>query len=369
MNPELTQVSEDNNQYRFTIRGLNVSLANALRRTILSDIKTTVIHTETNKENQCNIQINTSRLHNEILKQRLSSIPIHEPDLSVLPGNYILEVDVKNDTDNIIYVTTEQFKIKNKTNGKYVTENEQRRIFPANARTNDYILFARLRPRIGDSIQGEHIKLTADFSIATSRDNGMYNVVSKCSYGNTQDAVKISEYWEQHENKLRASGTLSDNDIEFEKKNFYLLDAQRIFIPDSYDFVVETVGVYENKEIIKQACKVIVEKLLLFMNSLDSDIVPIYPSETTMDNSFDIVLENEDYTVGKMLEYILYEKYYLGEKTLTFCGFKKFHPHNQDSIIRLAYLNKSDKHTVQQNLRMAAQEASNIFSKIHKMFA
>ena len=107
MNPELTQISEENNQYRFTLNGINVSLANALRRTIISDIRTTVIYTETNKDNQCNISVNTSRLHNEILKHRLSCIPIHEPDVTVLPGNYILEVDVKNETDSIMFVTTE----------------------------------------------------------------------------------------------------------------------------------------------------------------------------------------------------------------------------------------------------------------------
>jgi DNA-directed RNA polymerase subunit L len=369
MNPELSQISEENNQYRFTMKGINVSLANALRRTIISDIMTTVIHTETNKENQCNILINTSRLHNEILKQRLSCIPIHEPDVTVLPGNYVLEVDVKNDTDNLMWITTEHFKIKNKVNGKYVTENERRRIFPANPKTNHYIVFARLRPKIGDSIPGEHIKLIADFSVASAKNNGMYNVVSKCSYGNTQDAVKISEFWEQQETKLRASGSNTDADIDFEKKNYYLLDAQRMFVPDSFDFVIETLGIYENKEIIKRACKVIIQKLLDFMNGLDSDIIPIHPSETTIDNCYDVVLENEDYTLGKMLEYILYEKYYVSEKSLTFCGFKKYHPHNQDSIIRLAYLTKSDKHTVQQNLHMAAQDASKVFSLIFKLFS
>jgi hypothetical protein len=147
------------------------------------------------------------------------------------------------------------------------------------------------------------------------------------------------------------------------------LDAQRTFVPDSFDFVVETLGVYENKDIVKKACKVLIMKLIDFMNGLDSDTVPIHPSETTMDNCFDIVLENEDYTIGKILEYILYEKYFIGDKTLTFCGFKKFHPHNQDSIIRLAYLAKGDKHIVQQNLRNAAQEASKVFSQIHKLFA
>jgi DNA-directed RNA polymerase subunit L len=369
MNPEIVQVSEENNQYRFTMRGINVSLANALRRTIISDIRTTVIYTETEKDNQCAIAVNTSRLHNEILKHRLSCIPIHETDITVLPGNYVLEIDVKNDTDSLMFVTTEHFKIKNKTSGKYVTENEQRRIFPPNSRTNYYIDFARLRPKIGDTIPGEHIKLTADFTTRTAKDNGMYNVVSKCSYGNTLDAVKISEFWEQHEAKMRSDPAMTDKDIEFEKKNFYLLDAQRMFVPDCFDFVVETVGIHENKDLVRKACTVIIFKLIEFMNGLDSDTVPIHPGETTMDNCFDVVLENEDYTLGKMLEYILYEKHYVKDKTLSFCGFKKFHPHNQDSVIRLAFDKNGDKTQVQQYMKMAAQDASKVFSQIHKMFA
>lgn len=369
MNPELTQISEENDQYRFTLKGINVSLANALRRTIISDIRTTVIYTETDKDNQCTVLVNTSRLHNEILKHRLSCIPIHEPDFTVLPGNYVLEVDVKNDTDSIMFITTEHFKIKNKTNGKYVTENEQRRIFPPNAKTNYYIDFARLRPKVGDSIPGEQVKLVADFTTRTAKENGMYNVVSKCSYGNTLDALKISEFWENYEAKLRSDPANTDKDTEFEKKNYYLLDAQRTFVTDSFDFVVETIGVYKNKEIVKKACKVLILKLIEFMSGLDSDTIPINPSETTIENCFDVVLENEDYTIGKVLEYILYEKYFVGDKTLTFCGFKKFHPHNLDSIIRLAYLETGDKHVVKQNLQAAARDASAVFSKIHKMFA
>ena len=138
-------------------------------------------------------------------------------------------------------------------------------------------------------------------------------------------------------------------------------------MPDSFDFVVETLGIYENKDIVKKACKVLIMKLIEFMNGLDSDTVPIHPSETTIENCFDVVLENEDYTIGKVLEYILYEKYFVGDKTLTFCGFKKFHPHNQDSVIRLAYLQKGDKHIVQQNLRNAAQDASKVFSQNHRL--
>jgi DNA-directed RNA polymerase subunit L len=229
-----------------------------------------------------------------------------------------------------------------------------------------YIDFARLRPKIGDSIPGEQLKLTAEFSVHTAKDISMYNVVSKCAYGNTLDAEKIKNTWDEYENKLRAEETPND-DIEFQKRNFYMLDAQRHFKENSYDFVLQTVGVYDNVEIVKKACAVLQNKLVELVQSIDSDIVPILNSETTIDNCYDIILENEDYTIGKVLEYILYEKYFMNEKILSFCGFKKFHPHNDDSTIRIAYIQPSDKRTVSQHLRISCIDAIEVYKKIREL--
>jgi DNA-directed RNA polymerase alpha subunit len=369
MNPTISQISESGDLYKFTLSGLNVSLANALRRIILSEIPTVVIRTETYQDNQCNITLNTSRLHNEILKQRLSCIPIHMKmnELELLPGNYVLEVDVKNDTDSIMYATTEQFKIKNKTNGNYLTREETQRIFPPCVKTNSYIDFARLRPKISDSIPGEALKLTAEFSISYARVNSMFNVVSKCSYGNTPNMEKINEEWSERESKFR-SQEMPDNEIEFHKKNYYILDAQRRYVEDSYDFVVQTVGVFDSRDIVKTSANVLVKKFQSLIDDLDSDIVSILNSETTMENCYDVILENEDYTIGKVIEYILYEKYYIGEKTLTFCGFKKFHPHDTNSTIRIAFDQKSDKTMIKQYIHTACIESQEVFKKIYKLF-
>ena len=367
MNPNISNISQENDVYKFTLSGLNVSLANAIRRTILSDIPTTVIYTETYEDNQCKIEINTSRLHNEILKHRLSCIPIHIKELDLLPGKYILEVDVKNDTDHTIFVTTGDFKIKNKNNENYLTKEETRRIFPPCQKTNQYIDFARLRPKIGDNIPGEHLKLTAEFSVSTAKVNSMFNVVSKCAYGNTIDQVKVSNIWEELENKARSEQATKD-EIEFQKKNFYLLDAQRQYTPDSYDFVIQSVGVYENKEIVKMACLILKKKFETIIGEIDSDTIPINKSETTMDNCYDIILENEDYTVGKVLEYFLYENYYIRDKICNFCGFKKYHPHNTDSVIRLSYIQTVDKNTIRQHLRSVANEALDVFLKVNALF-
>lgn len=365
MNPTVSNISEDGDVYKFTLSDINLSLANAIRRTILSDIPTLSFDAE-NKD-YCKIEKNTGRLHNEILKHRLSCIPIHMNELDVLPGNYVMELDMSNDGDNMIYITTENFKIKNKTNGNYLTEEETRKIFPPSIKTNMFIDFARLRPRIGPTIPGEHIKLTCEFVVRTTKDSSTYNVVSKCAYGNTVDAVKAKDVWEGIENKMRAEESTND-EISFQKKNYYLLDAQRSFLKDSFDFVIQTVGVYSNKEIVKKGCVVLQNKLVELVQNIDSDIVPIKMSETTVDNSYDIILENEDYTIGKALEYILYEKYYNGEKILTYCGFKKFHPHDDDSVLRIAFSQPADKRMVGQYLKEAAVAAKDVFKKVHGLF-
>jgi len=367
MNPQISDISEIGDVYKFTISNLHVSLANAIRRTILSDIPTLAFYTETYNDNQCNIQINTTRLHNEILKQRLSCIPVHEKDLNILPGAYILDLDIKNETENKIVVTTEHFRIRNKTNGNYLSSDETKRIFPPNPRTLQFIDFARVRPKLADNIPGEHIKLTAEFSVRTAKENSMFNVVSKCSYGNTLDMKKVDEVWEEHSKKL-LSDNLSEEEIEFEKKNFYLLDAQRHFVPDSFDFIIQTLGVFENREIVQKACKILHDKLVTMIQLIDSDGIPINNGETTMDNCFDIILENEDYTIGMILQYILYEKYFITEKIFTYCGFKKFHPHNMDSTIRVTYEKNADKRMVAQHLRFACIDAGNVFKKIYDMF-
>jgi DNA-directed RNA polymerase subunit L len=235
------------------------------------------------------------------------------------------------------------------------------------SKTNSFIEFARLLPKISDGIPGEQLKLEADFSIGTAKDNSMFNVVSKCSYGNTLDTVKINEMWEEHEAKLKSNGSPQE-DIEFEKKNYYLLDAQRQFIPDSFDFVIQSIGIYDNIELVKKACIILQNKMVEMITDIDSDIVPINISETTMEHCYDIILENEDYTVGKVLEYLLYDQYYIKDKILSFCGFKKFHPHNTDSIIRIAYIKTADKNMVRQHLKSVCVDASDVYKKIYKLF-
>jgi len=366
MNPKV-EIYDHSDPFRFKLSGINVSIANALRRIILSEIPRNVIRTEIYNDNQCFIEVNTTQHHNEIIKQRLSSIPIHMTKLDILPNNYILEVDVKNETDEPIYVTTEHFKLRNKLTKEFMEETEKRKIFPPDNLTNSYIDFVKLRPKISETIPGEHIKFKAEISISNARDNSMFNVVSKCSYGYTKDTEKIKETMDNMRQSMIDKG-IEKEEIDFALRNFRLLDEERIFIPDSFDFVIQSNGIYENKEVVVLGAQVLVNKFQLIINKIEDNLVEILNSETTVDFSFDILLQNEDYTIGKALEFILYSKYYEGEKTLSFCGFKKFHPHDTTSTVRIAFEQRADKNMTKEYLRTACILAKEVFTKIGKMF-
>lgn len=198
--------------------------------------------------------------------------------------------------------------------------------------------------------------------------NSMFNAVALCTYANTMDPVAAAQAWETVLAAKLTKGTMTKDEIEFEKQNFKLLDAQRYCVPDSFDFKVESVGVYENRELMRKACAVLQNKFLDLVQAVEGDIVPIVPSESTVKHSYDVWLENEDYTMGRVLEYLLYERFYLGDKSLSFCGFKKFHPHDTKSTIRLAFVDHVDRNQIRHYLTVVATEAADVFARLYKLF-
>ena len=58
-------------------------------------------------------------MNNELIIQRLSCIPIYIDDTSFPYEDYIVEINVSNDTENIKYITTKDFLNKNIKNDSY----------------------------------------------------------------------------------------------------------------------------------------------------------------------------------------------------------------------------------------------------------
>ena len=363
MDPHISNVRTENGFLKFSLLDCNMSIANALRRIIISDIPTFVFRTYPYSENKAEVTHNTTRFHNEIIKQRLSCIPIHIDDMDFPYKDYVIEVDVKNDTDNILYVTTKDFKIKNIKTDVYSDESAVRAIFPPSAITGDYIEFARLQPKLSENIDGERLTLRCGLDIGMASEDGAFNVISTCAYECTPDIQKANEVWKDKEAVMKKS-EMSEAEIEFEKKNWFLLDAKRYYQSNSYDFTIESVGVFENIEIVIKACEIMISKCEKLLENLQHGKVTILPSETTLKNGFDITLVNEDYTLGKVIEFYLYQQNFIADKTLSFCGFRKPHPHATESIIRVAFHNEIDPVGVSGYVQAASDSAITAFKKL-----
>ena len=357
----------DDDELMFTLSGVNVSIANALRRIILSDIPLIVFRVSPSDKNKCNIIANTCGLNNEIVKHRLSCIPIHIDDVDSFPlKNYILEVNVQNNTDTSMVVTTKDFAIRDLVSNKLLPEDKIREIFPANNITGDYIDFVRLKAKSSEELQGKIINLTCEFDVGTAKEDGAYNAVSTCSYGNTIDDVAQEAKLQQLKQKWKDEGK-NEHEVDFEAANWKLLEGKRIFKKDSFDFIIQSIGIYTNIQLVIMACKIMIEKVSNLEAILEKDEVNIKPSDNTMSNSFDITLEGEDYTVGKVLEYFLLTNLY-EKQIITFCGFKMMHPHDSYSVIRIAYREPVEISTIKGHLIECISHTKDVFRKLMKEF-
>ena len=160
--PILSNEDVDRDILTFSLKNTNVCIANALRRTILGNIRAVVM-----AKPDVVITVNTSRFNNEILKQRIACIPVClSPNDEV--KNFTIQLSKSNTSSSVQFVTSEDFKILE--NGKETSK----QLFLPDPYTNQYIDVLRLRPKMGNVI--ESIQMHATLSVTTGSQTGTSNL-------------------------------------------------------------------------------------------------------------------------------------------------------------------------------------------------
>lgn len=363
-NPIINSQGKVNGILKFTMSNTNVSVANALRRTILCDIPSVVI------KNPQFIN-NNSQFNNQILQQRLSCIPLNiDPDDNLDLKNLQLIVEENNDSDELKLVTTANFMIYDKSSDKYMDVGSLSQILKPNKITGEYILFCRLKPKLSNEIPGENINIKADLAIGTPIENGSYNVVCTCAYGNTPDKNLIHQERQNFENALLEKNML-EQDVEDALQNWDNHNYKRYYLKNSFDFSIESVGVFKESDIIFKACNIINFGLMKIKENQDKKNYTFVKNKVALENSVDIILYNVDYTLGKLLELIMHKEYFVNQKVLSYCGFLKPHPHEDDSILRIAF--KKSKNFTDDNIETMMRDScgigQQIFTSVQSDFA
>jgi DNA-directed RNA polymerase subunit L/DNA-directed RNA polymerase alpha subunit len=373
--PNITEQKENHNIYSFRIDNCNVSIINAIRRTLLSDIETVGFKTEpynelSEKLNSIIIYENTTSFTNEILKQRLACIPVHIKDLTKTPiDNLIISLDKENKSESIEFITTEDFEITDTATNRNFSSELKKKIFPPSEITKEHILFTRLKPPISKKTEGQKLKFKCKLFVTTAKESGQYNICSTSAYKNTEDPVRQTEAWSVEEEKLEKL-MLSQKEIQKRKKNWYILDSKRYFIQNSFDFIVETIGINSNEEILKKSCDVLFESLEIFGKKMEEDKFEIITNQIKINNSFDIKLDGYGYTIGKVIEYLLHEIFFKDKKTLSYIGFIKKHPHDEHSIIRIVFADETQANidNIKSLFKTCVDTSQRIFKHIKESF-
>ena len=169
---------ENKDTIRFTVQNINLSLINGLRRIAYSEIPYVAFNNDPSDESDIDIIKNTSTLHNEFLQHRIGLIPcINYDDVQHDKDRYIFSIDIKNESDEIINVTSEHFKIFDSKTESFLEDNDVKKFFPPNEITGEYILINKLKPDITENNNGEEFKFTAKASVNIGKVNSRWCVV------------------------------------------------------------------------------------------------------------------------------------------------------------------------------------------------
>lgn len=358
--PYASSWDKTNTNVQFEFTNINVSLVNGIRRVMLSSVNTLGFRTE-----DIIIIKNDTSLHNQIVSHRISMIPINEPNPKLFDiEDYKFIINVSNNTNSIIQITSENIEIKRISSNTMLSRNEVKKLFPPDPITGDYIWINNLKPKyfvpernisseiinemsksfnklnVGEDVMNFHIEFKASISNAT--ENGHYNPCACASYINTVDPDKaligLKTYIDsQNENaKIKNTTIMTKEQLS---KRFYTTEQARYFYtndkeePNLFTFKIETVGIIPPLIIFHRSIDIIKDMIHSFISNLISkneNKIIITPSKQ-LSGGYDIVVKDENDTLGNIIQShlcLLFSDLSLPaeQRKLTFIGYKKPHP-------------------------------------------
>lgn len=290
------------NRVSFDIYNVDLSIVNALRRIIITDIPSVALEDIT-------ILKNDGPLHNEFMSHRISLIPIHltdEQNEAFSEDDFTFELDASNTSAKMVPVTSKEFVVTTKDGKKIHT------MFPANDVTKDHVLITRLR-------SGESLHIKGHATKKTARENACFSPVSLCTFKLIQDPVEA--------NKVTS---ILDKERKFKQNEFG--------DPTEYTFEIEVENGLSVRYLFSKALDILHNKVSTVLRDIYTDD-SAYVSITPANPGFEFTFVNEDDTLGSFLQSMIHNHYIRGQaltknsNKVSYAGY--FCPHPLDTIMKL----------------------------------
>jgi DNA-directed RNA polymerase subunit L len=363
---------------RFRMEPTIVGYANTLRRTMITDVETVAFRANIDDKGattDVKVTKNSTPMSNEMLAHRISLIPIHVSDpLNWDPDAYTFSMDISNDSPDPMDIFAGNISVyKNRGAEKAPLLIPSVKFFHPDPVTHDTSLITVLKGK--GTLQGvESVAFTARATVGTGREHTCFMpVTSRCAYGYTADddpehKKEIFTQWLTKYKKMSVTDLESDSERKGElEREFETMEVQRCYKtdergePNSFDFIVESVGVLDPKYIVARAIDILQAKLLRYA-SIDSGDLPeglkIRPADARM-KGFDLTFQHEDHTLGNLLQTWM-EQNLQDSGEITFVGYKVPHPLRDEMVLRVGVESGLDT-AVRVAVAKAARECAQMF--------
>ena len=378
--------------------GLDKSIVNSLRRTLLSEIPVIAFRIEEGSDVDIIMELNNTSLHNEFLKHRLSMIPIYL-DPETYENQYLFYLNVKHDSSYPFkFVTTDDIKIYPLKKGVNITEkvsldnydfqnplstNEHKQIFrPFKFKEKEYgILITELKSTNVDG-QFQELICYGVPSISDGREKASWKAVSDSIYSfkpNEDLFLKVAN------DKAGIKNIIDEEERNSFIESLRLSEGERYFFRDNnneanqYNFTVTSVHYKSSKELFIQANELMIDKLSLvkqhFINTTTGESTSIIIEPSINDDNYIIKICGQNDTLGNVLQSHIVNHHIVNDSLLNFCGYKKSHPLEEYISIYIGFNPNNNVYGKSQELKLntlikfmddVIEELKSIYSDILK---
>ena len=390
--PKITDVENVDGELRFVISGdddygFDKSLANAIRRILLTDIPAVGFNLYPDGENNdLTMTVNNSSLHNEMLLHRIALMPLYinpinymrnhlfmckvkhdsvEPfkfvsmnDVEIYPlksgfqerlDHYFDEsYDMSPDDERVLKEQLSTVIIDNYDLEKPLSQKKKDEIYrPFNFRGNThYCLVTELKTTNTEDTYQE-IQFYGSPSVGFGYQDAKFQGVSQATYSFQIDETMVDEVLK---NKISKEDISEDERDRYERK-FRLSESERYFHRDnsgeanSYNFAIKSNHYFDSQSLFKMSIDILIQKC----ENLKLEFIQFLKEETSrisVENDKEYIyryeVEGESHTLGNLIQSHMMRYSVNDESIIHLIGYKKPHP-LEDKILFIVSMNKIHK--------------------------
>ena len=357
--------------------GLDKSIVNSLRRTLLSEIPCVAFRIDEEQKKDIVMEVNNTSLHNEYLIHRLAMIPLYI-DPKTYEKQLLFYLNVKHDSSEPFkFVTTDDIKIFPLKNGvipgdeislddynmkKPLSKKEHDEILRNfTFRGKEYpILITELK---STNIEEKYQELVCYGvpSVSDGREHAAWKAVSDATY----TFLENEDLFQQVANmKANQKNLIDDKEREEFISELRVNEGERYFYrdvnnePHKYTMAITSQHHYSSSELFRTANEVMIDKLDIlkkhFINLVKGGTTTLIFEQTDVENNYRLQMMGQNDTLGNVLQSHIVNHYIENDSLLSFCGYKKSHPLEEFVTLYIGFNPNNEASTKSEEFKLNA---------------